>query len=153
MSGQAFVESPRLLRERREVVVAGREACPRADCCDVVEVVPGSLELEQDRSRTSELRGRRQPERLFAGVCVRDPVCDGAGRAGASDERGALVERPAFGGTLEPSVLVEEPRVELEDQVADDVEAEVAGFDHPGVNRPDCHLIGIVAVHGNGPGR
>ena len=152
MAGQAFVESPRLLGECREVVVAGCEARSGADGCDVVEVVPGSLELEQDRSRPGELRGRREPERLLAGVCVGDAVRDGAGRAGARDVRSALVECRAFGRALEAAVLVEEPRVELEDQIADDVEAEVAGLDHPGVDRPDRDLVRVVAVHGHGPG-
>ena len=57
------------------------------------------------------------------------------------------VERRALGGALEPAVLVEEPGVEVEDPVADDVEAEVAGLDHAGVDRPDRDLVRVVAAH------
>ena len=38
-------------------------------------------------------------------------------------------------------MLVEEPRVEVEDAFADDVEAEVAGLDHAGVDRADGDLV------------
>ena len=48
-------------------------------------------------------------------------------------------------------MLVEEARVEVEDAVADDVEAEVARLDHAGVDRADRDLVGVVAVHGHGP--
>ena len=43
-------------------------------------------------------------------------------------------------------MLVEEPRVECEDPVADDVEAEVPGLDHAGVDRPDGDLVDAVAA-------
>ena len=45
-------------------------------------------------------------------------------------------------------MLVEQPRVDVQDQVADDVEAEVARLDHAGVDRPDGELVGIGAAHG-----
>ena len=48
-------------------------------------------------------------------------------------------------------MLVEEPRVEVEDAVADDVEAEVARLDHARVDRPDRDLVGVVAAHGHRP--
>ena len=143
--GELGVEPPRALGERREAVVAGREPDPGADRGDVVEVAPDALELEQDRARASELRGRREPERLLAGVRVGDAVRDRAGGAGARRR----TRRPSssvapLGGPLEPAVLVEEARVEVEDPVADDVEAEVAGLDHAGVDRPDGDLVGVV---------
>ena len=40
-------------------------------------------------------------------------------------------------------MLVEQTRVDVQDQVTDDVEAEVAGLDHAGVDRPDRDLIRI----------
>ena len=48
-------------------------------------------------------------------------------------------------------MLVEETRVEVEDPVADDVEAEVAGLDHAGVDRPDGDLVRVVAAHRHRP--
>ena len=41
-------------------------------------------------------------------------------------------------------MLVEEPRVEVEDPLADDVEAEVPRLDHAGVDRADGDLVGVV---------
>ena len=118
-----------------------------------------SLRWFQVRSSSSstvrargELRGWGEPECVFAGVGVGDAVCDGAGGAGARDERGALFECLSFGGAFEPAVLVEQLRVELEDLVADDVEAEVAGLDHAGMDRPDRDLVGIVAADRHRPG-
>ena len=105
------------------------------------------------RARASSAVGR-EPERLLAGVRVGDAVRDGAGGAGALRRtRSPSVERAPFGGALEAAVLVEEPRVEVEDPVADDVEAEVARLDHAGVDRPDRDLVGVVAAHGHGPAR
>ncbi len=53
-----------------------------------------------------------------------------------------------FGRPLEAAVLVEQARVDVQDQVADDVEAEVAGLDHAGVDRPDRDLVRIGPAHG-----
>ncbi len=50
-------------------------------------------------------------------------------------------------------MLVEEPDVEVQDAIADDVEAEVAGLDHAGVDRADGDLVGVVAGDGHRPAR
>ena len=67
------------------------------------------------------------------------------GRPSASGE--------AFGGSFEAAVFVEQTRVDVQDQVTDDVEAEVAGLDHAGVDRPDRDLIRIRPAHGCGESR
>ena len=59
-----------------------------------------------------------------------------------------VVERASLGGALEAAVLVEEACVEVEDSVADDVEAEVPGLDHAGMDRSDGDLVGVVAADG-----
>ena len=48
-------------------------------------------------------------------------------------------------------MLVEEARVEVEDPLADDVEAEVAGLDDAGVDRADRDLIDVLAAYGHRP--
>ena len=153
MAGQPGVEPARTLRERREVVVAGGEPGPGADGCDVVQVAPRPLELEQDRAGAGQLRRRHEAERLLAGVRVGDAVRDGAGRARARDEGRSLLERLPLGRPLEPSVLVEEARVEVEDPVADDMEAEVPGLDHARVDRADRDLVRVVSLDRNRPAR
>ena len=48
-------------------------------------------------------------------------------------------------------MFVEEPRVEMQDPLADDVEAEVTGLDHARVDRTDGDLIGVAAANRDGP--
>ena len=45
-------------------------------------------------------------------------------------------------------MLVEQPHVEMQDPVADDVESEMARFDDAGVDRPDGDLVHAGAVTG-----
>ena len=114
-------------------------------------MVPGAFEFEQDGAGASEFRGRCEPECLFACLAVGERVGDGAGGAGTSDEWKRAVGCVSFGGAFEPTVLVEQARVEVEDSFADDVEAEVPGFDHAGVDRADGDLVGVFPMHGSGP--
>src|SRR5581483_1805728 len=151
--GQRGVEPPRALGQRGEAVVPGRESDAGADRGDVVEVAPDPLQLQQDRADASELGRRVQPERRLPGMRVGGRVRDGAGGAGALDVGEPLVRGPALGGPLEAAVLVEQARVEVEDPVADDVEAEMPGFDHAGVDRSDRDLVGVMAVDGHRPAR
>ena len=75
-----------------------------------------------------------------------------AGRQVRCPERTlAVADHNALGGALEAAVLVEEAQVEEEDPLADDVEAEVAGLDHAGVDRADRNLIGVRSSHGHRP--
>ena len=48
-------------------------------------------------------------------------------------------------------MLVEEAGVEVEDAIADDVEAEVPGLDHARVDRADGDLVRVVTRDGDGP--
>src|SRR5665213_1787114 len=114
-------------------------------------MVPYTLELEQDRARACELVRRLESERILTCVRVRDAVCDGAGRARTRRECEALLERTSLGCALEASVLVKEARIDVQDAVAHNMEAEVPGLDHAGMDRPDRDLVGVVAVYGNGP--
>ena len=106
-------------------------------------------------SRIVRARGqvgcRAKPERVLARVGVGDAVRDGACGAGALCVGKSLVERVPFGGALEAAVLVEEPCVDVEDAVADDVEAEVPRLDDAGVDRADGDLVGVVPVNRDRP--
>ena len=129
--------------ERGEPARARGETDPGADRRDVVERVPDPLELEQDRSDPSELGRGCDPEQFLAGVAVGDRIRDGAARTGPRDERQAVGEGQALRHPLDAAVLVEEPRIDVENQVADDVEAKVARLDHAGVDRADGDLVRI----------
>ena len=69
------------------------------------------------------------------------------------DVAAGVLEARALGRTLEATVLVEEPRVEVEDLLAHEVEAEVPRLDHAGVDRPHRHLVRIAALHRHRPAR
>ena len=92
-----------------------------------------------------------QPERLFAGLGVRDAVGHRAGSTGSLRVADRVGQGKSFGSTLKPSMLVEEAHVDVEDPVADDPEAEVAQLDHTGVDRPDRDLHGVVSAHAHRP--
>jgi hypothetical protein len=86
-------------------------------------------------------------------VRVGDRVGDRAGAAGALGEGETLGELPPLGGALQSAVLVEEARVEVEDALADHVEAEVPGLDHAGMNRANGYLVDPLPLDRNGPAR
>ena len=148
----ARVQAAGALRQRGEARVAGREPDAGADGGDVVEVVPGALELEQDRSCTGQLGGRprgrapprrrgrrrRRWQRRRRRTRARRTPCPASSDA-------------ALGGPLEAAVLVEEAGVEVEDPVAHDVEAEVPRLDHARVDRPDRDLVGVHSRDRHGP--
>ena len=97
--------------------------------------------------------GRPQAENLLRGVRVGGPVADGARTAGARGIRDGGDERDIFGRAFEPAVLVEQANIEVQNAIADHVQAEVAGLDHAGMDRADRDLVGVRAVDGDSPGR
>ena len=149
MPAQDAVQPTRSLGERRECVVAGGEAHAGADCGDVVQVAPRSLELEQDGASATEFGGRHEPECLLAGARVGNAVRHVAGGACARRVGEPRLERLPFGGALEPAVLVEELCVEVEDAIADEMEAKVPRLDDAGVDRSDSELVGVLAADGH----
>ena len=153
MADEALVQAQRPLLERGEGHVARGEADPGADLGEVVQVVVEALQLQQQGAAAAGFAVGHQPQRRFRRQRVGDRVGDRAGAAGAlgEGERGDRL-RPR-GGPLEPAVLVEEARIEVEDALADDVEAEVPRLDHPGVDRADRDLEGPLPRHRHGPAR
>ena len=97
--------------------------------------------------------GREQPERSLAGLGVGDRVGDRAGPAGTLGVGDAGGQLLALRGPLEATVLVEELGIELEDPLADHVEAEVARLDDAGVDRPHGHLVHPPPLDRHGPAR
>ena len=153
VTGEGLVEAHRALLQRGEGHVPGGEADPGADGADVVEVVVEPLQLEQQRAGAPQLPGRGEAEDALAGLRVGDRVGDGAGPAGPLGEGQPIGQLPPLGGALEPAVLVEEAQVDEEDPLADDVEAEVPGLDHAGVDRPDGDLVHPLPLDRDGPAR
>ena len=92
-----------------------------------------------------------QPPAASHGLRIGDGVGDRVGGARALYVGQALSDLDTLGRALEATVLVEEPEVEVQDPLADDVEAKVPGLDDPGVDRADRHLVGIVAADWHRP--
>ena len=151
MAGDALVQPLSPLLERREQHVRNGEAHAGADSGNVVEVVVKPLELEQQRARPPEIRLRPLTTGRFARLRVGDGVGDRVGRARALHVGQALGDLDTLGRALEATVLVEEPEVEVQDPLADDVETKVPGLNDPGMDRPDRHLVGIVAADRHRP--
>jgi len=57
------------------------------------------------------------------------------------------VDAGTLGRLLDPAVRVEEPRLELEHQLADSAETEVPWLDDPGMDRADGHLHDAISLH------
>ena len=153
MPGQLLVESTCAFGEGSEERVSGGEANACADGCDVVQMVPGSFEFEQNRAHTCELATRTQPKCLFAGMRIGDGVRDCARGAGALRIGETVLERVFLRRPLETAVFVEEPRVDVQDPFSDHVEAKVSRLDHAGVDRSDRHLVCVIAANGDRPVR
>ena len=115
------------------------------------------------RARSSSSSSARRPCRLLRHV---DPACllDGeavgevvADRAVAGDPLGELdagVDVASLEEPLDAAVSEPQPRLHLEDRLADDREAEVPRLDEPRVDRPDRDLVdagSLDLTKGNGP--
>src|SRR5438876_3867889 len=146
MSCELRVEPAGALGERGELIASGGEADARADRREVVEMAPHAFELEQDRAHARELAAGSKTERVLTREGARDAVRNGAGGAGARRVGDPIGEGVSFGRAFETAVLVEQPRVEVQDALANDVEPEVAGLDDPGMDRPDGDLVGVAAA-------
>ncbi len=139
------VELLRAVLQRGERHRAGREANPRTDRADVMEVVVETLELERDGTQDAQLAVRLQTAPILNGLGERDRVCDEAGSASASRMGESTLGRETLGGTLEPAVLVEQLKIEREDALSDDMKAEVSGLDHTRVHGPNSDLVNALA--------
>src|ERR1022692_67333 len=93
----------------------------------------------------------RQAERRLARLGVCDRVGHRASRASTPRVAQPVGQRPLLGGYLQTPVLVEEAQVEMKDALPHDREAEVAGLDHPSMDRADRDLIGVVTVDRSRP--
>src|SRR5439155_8803598 len=101
--------------------------------------------------RPRELGCRDETERFLARLRVGNTVRDRAGGARAGGERDSLVEGRSLRRSFQTAVLVEEACVDMEDAVADDVKAEVTGFDYAGVDRSDRDLVRVMPPDRHGP--
>ena len=151
--GEPRVQPSAALRESREMRTAGGESDAGAHRRDVVEMAPDPLQLEQDRARACHSCARDKAERRLARLRIRDAVGDRAGGTGTLGVGDPVAELGSLGGPLEPAVLVEQPSVEVQDAIAHEVEAEVPGLDHAGMDGADRNLVRIVTADRHGPAR
>ncbi len=145
------VDPLRPLLERREGHRPRREPDPRADLADVVEVVVEPLQLEEQGAGAAKGRARPQAGGLLGGLRAGHAVGHRAGAAGVAQHVDELREGAPLGQALEVAVLVEEAGVEMDDALADRVEAEMARLDDARVDGADGDLVDVVSRHGRGP--
>ena len=151
MAGERCVQTARAFRQRGEARISRGEPHAGTHGGDIVEVVPGALQLEQDGPCTGQFGSRTEAERLLASLGVGDSAGNSTGGAGARDERHSAREGEALSGPLEAAVLIEEARVEVEDAVAHHVEPEMPRLDDAGMDRPDHHLVGVTPLDRHRP--
>ena len=141
VAGDAAVESEELFADAEGVGVEDAVADVVGERADVGGVVVEPFELEQQGAEV--LPGGRDgdAEGVFDGEAVREVVADGgvAGDAFGEFDAGAVVA--AFEEFLDAFVDEPEAGLHRDDGLADDGEAEVAGFDEAGVDGTDGDLV------------
>jgi hypothetical protein len=148
VSGGLGVEPEQLLADALGVGVQDAVADVVAQRADVGDVVVEPLQFEQDRALAGGLGGYRPPGGVLDGEAVGEGVPDGGVAADALGQWQAGGGGTAFEEFL--NAFVDEPQagLEFEDGLADDGEAEVAGFDKAGVHRADRDLVDAGSFHG-----
>ena len=101
---------------------------------------------EHGAQRRGRCRAAADAEGVLDGEAVGEAVAGGGVAADAFGERRRLGGRASFEEFLDSAVDEPQPGLELEDGLADDGEPEMAGFDQPGVDRPDGDLVDAGAL-------
>ena len=104
-------------------------------------MVPDAFELQEKRAGVRQPGGRPEPVSGLDRLRVREAVRDMVGCAGAPDKADRLPGVDSFGRLLQTAMFVEEPQVEVQNALADEVEAKVTAFDYAGVNRADSNVV------------
>src|SRR5581483_5270447 len=140
MSAHLGVELLQALLQDAALVHPELERGARAEVRDVADVVVQALELEEDAADQQRPPARRNVGERPYRLRVRDGVRERAHAAQTLREMQDTIDALPFGGLLDAAMRVEEARLELQDDLPDAAEAEVAGLDDPGMDRTDGHL-------------
>ena len=150
---------------RRALSRRARSVRPAKRCAPAASPVPAQtaeMSFRWLHTRSSSRRivrarpssaGASRPSASSTACAYATPFVTAHAAQALRDVAGTVLEARALGGALEAAVLVEESRVEVEDLLADEVEAEVPRLDDPGVNRSDRDLVGVSALHRHRPAR
>ena len=141
MSGDGRVEPQQLFADALSVCVGEAESDVVGQRTQVGDVVVEPFELDEQGPQPVHLVGEFDPERVLDGEAVGERVCNGGVAADAFGQVDCAVSRPALEELFQAPV--DEPQSGLESQhgFAGDGEAEMAGFDQPGVHGADRDLI------------
>ena len=149
MPGDGGVEPQQLFADALSVRVGECESDVVGQRAQVGDVVVEPFEFDEQRPQPVHLVGEFDPERVFDGEAVGERVRDGGVAADAFGQVDRAVGRPAVEELFQAAV--DEPQSGLEPQhgFAGDGEAEMAGFDQPGVHGADRDLIHPGSVDGD----
>ena len=125
-----------------------REGGVVADRADVAEVIGEALELGHQRAQPDRARRRLDAERRLDGAGEGERIGDRAVAGDAAGEPRRPVDVGAGHQTLDALVDVAEPLLEPHHGLAVGGEAEMAGLDDAGMDRPDRDLVQALALGG-----
>ena len=118
-----------------------------ADRADVAEMIGKAFELRHHAAQDGRPRRRRDAERCLDRQRKRKAERDGRIARCARDDVAGLRHLGAAEQTVDTLVHVAEPLLDPRHGLAVRGEAEMAGLDDPGMDRPDRDLVEAVAVH------
>ena len=141
MPSHVGVEAQQQLPERQSPGLGEAEADVVAERADVGDVVVDALELKKERPELGRFLVKLDPTGLLDGQAVGEVVADRAVSRDALGERDGRLNVASLEEPLDAPVHEPQPRLHLEDRLADDRESEVPGLDEAGVDRTDGDLV------------
>ncbi len=124
------------------------EAHVVAERAEVGHVVGDPLQLDHERPQEPGVLGDLDRQGILDREAVGESVGGGGVARDALGEDDALGDLATFEEPLDAPVDEPQAGFHLEDRLADDEEAEVAGLDQPGMDRPDGDLVDAGALDG-----
>ncbi|WP_235096239.1 hypothetical protein [Streptomyces sp. A1-5] len=146
MAGDLVVEAQELFADALGLGVEDGVADVVAQCAEVGGVVVEAFEFQEEGAGALGGLGDVGTGGFFDGEAVGEGVADGGVATDAFGKGEAVLDGAAFEEFLDAFVDEPEAGFEAEDGLADDGEAEVAGFDESGVDGADRDLVDAVAL-------
>src|SRR5439155_5851927 len=135
-----------VLLEARELCESKSESAVVAEVAQVTKMIGDALALEKQPAQPRRACRDAQRRDAFDGLGVGPGVRDGAIARDASGEAMGFRQRKRLEALFDTFVHKGETLFEAQDLLADDLEAEMAGFDDARMHRSDSYFVHTVAV-------
>ena len=114
-----------------------------AEMAEVVEVVVEAFEFCEQNAKRSSAKRRFAVGGALHRLAISERMCDASDPGDPLRHDDRLIGRTSFEARLHAAVLEEEPRLVVDDVLADIKEHEFRGFDDIGANRSERQLLDV----------